>query len=352
MVEAGLVRALCVKLPSLGALALEVLPGGAEATAVVKLSTNCSMVVKTTHPRLAAEEVAQIERINAALPGTCPSILHAETDRGIYVTEFVHGATLEQLIQQSEDEDGSTVLKAIHPSIWVLRHLHFETRRPYESSYHETIVVKRLRSILHCRSTTDNLKRLTYLDIESYYLAMWDRGLVGENDKTLSDHLSFVVSKYLECLPETESLIHGDPHFGNIVLHQQKPVFIDPRVTWDDVENPKPGYFDPLYDIACVAHSLIANVIIERAHELVESVESRRRFLLVGQRLLDAYVGREPTEAEQVRFLTYLLCSLSGNLKYSRWTPTTETFWLTLNFLDMLGSAIAQLNAVTGVTDI
>jgi hypothetical protein len=100
LLQSKLAATLCQKLPELGAVALEVLPNGAEAMSIVKLSAHCNMVAKTIAPQAAEEEVAQIRRINAVLPGTCPRILHVEREMGLYVTEFLPGETLEQKLRR------------------------------------------------------------------------------------------------------------------------------------------------------------------------------------------------------------------------------------------------------------
>lgn len=52
--------------------------------------------------------------------------------------------------------------------------------------------------------------------------------------------------------PATMCMIHGDPHFGNIIMDEQGPVFIDPRGSFGG----KDLYGVPEYDIAKVHLSL------------------------------------------------------------------------------------------------
>lgn len=323
------------KLPSLCRLRLETLCGGAEARLVVKVDAYCSVVVKAIRSRLAAEEVAHIKRMNAALPGICPPVVHFDTDRGIYATEFAPGRTLERRLRDSLiDVTGTGHFELVAPCLVALRQLHLATQRRYASSYHDVIVANRLSKILGSDLTTKNLAALTDLDIETYYVTAWATGRTQSG--SLRTAMSRVLERYSAFLPDVEALIHGDPHLGNIIMEEATPTFIDPRVTWDDTPNPDPGYFDPLYDVACMAHSIFANLILLAPRDLLESVKARRALIANSIGILDNYTRQKTTRGQRVRFITYLICSLSGNLKYSRWTPTTETFWLTLNFLDLL----------------
>jgi hypothetical protein len=102
------------------------------------------------------------------------------------------------------------------------------------------------------------------------------------------------------------------------------------------VKSRSEGYFDPLYDVACLAHSVVANVMLETCAELCKQPDRRQWLIDSARGLLDMYLQRQATTGERVRFITYLICSLSGNLKYPRWTPNKDTFWLTLNFIDRL----------------
>lgn len=101
LTEAHLLFTIREKLPSLCRLRLEEICGGAEAGTVVKVDAHCSVVVKAIRSRLAAEEVAHIRRMNAAIPGTCPPVVYFEADRGIYATEFASGETLERQLRDS-----------------------------------------------------------------------------------------------------------------------------------------------------------------------------------------------------------------------------------------------------------
>jgi len=341
LLQPKLAATLCQKLPELGALALEVLPSGAEAMSIVKLSANCSMVAKTITPQLAEEEVAQIRRINSVLPGTCPRILHVERESGLYVTEFLPGETLEHQLRQHVRGFGAQLAEEIlGPSLLILRRLHNVSRRPYGSSYHKIIVEKRLAEILNCHATTDNLRALSALNLETFYLTAGHEPLARRGVRHLSEALSQVVDVYLANLPNSESLIHGDPHLGNIICQGDSIKFIDPRVTWDQIKNGSEGHFDPLYDVACLAHSVIANVILETIDELFEQLEKRQKLIDCALGLLGIYLQRKATTGEHVRFVIYLICSLSGNLKYPKWTPNENTFWLTLNMIDRLQRGI------------
>ncbi|SUA90895.1 aminoglycoside phosphotransferase family protein [Pandoraea pulmonicola] len=335
LMESHLLFTVREKLPSLCRLRLETLCGGAEATTVVKVDAYCSVVVKAIRSRLAAEEVAHIKRMNAALPGICPPVVYFEADRGIYATEFAPGKTLERQLRDSViDVTGIGHFQLVAPCLLALRQLHLATQRRYASSYHDAIVAKRLSKILRSDLTTKNLAAFTDLDIETYYVTAWATGRT--QSCSLRTAMSRVLERYSAFLPDVEALVHGDPHLGNIIMEKATPIFIDPRVTWDDTPNPDPGYFDPLYDLACMVHSIFANLILLAPRDLLESVKARRALIANSVRILDTYTRQKTTQAQRVRFITYLICSLSGNLKYSRWTPTTEAFWLTLNFLDLL----------------
>ncbi len=349
LLQPKLAATLCQKLPELGALALEVLPSGAEAMSVVKLSANCSMVAKTIAPQAAEEEVAQIRRINSVLPGTCPRILHVERESGLYVTEFLPGETLEQKLRRHVCGFGAQLVEEIlGPSLLILRTLHNVSRRPYGSTYHRIIVEKRLAEILNCHATTKNLRDQSPLDIERFYLTAGHEPLARAGARHLSEALSRLVDVYLANLPNSESLIHGDPHLGNIICQGDSIKFIDPRVTWDQVKNGAEGHFDPLYDIACLAHSAIANVILETFDELFEQHEKRQKLIDCALDVLGMYLQREATTGEHVRFVVYLICCLSGNLKYSKWAPNKITFWLTLNMIDRLQRGIPTMTQQPG----
>jgi hypothetical protein len=176
--------------------------------------------------------------------------------------------------------------------------------------------------------------------MESFYLSTSHEPSARAGGRHLSDAFSRVVDAYLANLPNSESVIHGDPHLGNIICRGDSIKFIDPRVTWDQVKSRSEGYFDPLYDVACLAHSVIANVILETFDELFEQPEKRQELINSALGLLGTYLQREAAAGECVRFITYLICSLSGNLKYPRWTPNKYTFWLTLNAIDRLQRGI------------
>lgn len=75
-----------------------------------------------------------------------------------------------------------------------------------------------------------------------------------------------------ELLPESSSVVHGDPHLRNMLRRVDgTPCFIDPRTVWDGRRRRDEGRGDPTYDFATLLHS------IWPMSSVLHSVESGRR---------------------------------------------------------------------------
>jgi hypothetical protein len=259
-----------------------------------------------------------------------------------YVMEYINGETLQQYFHKChitlyEENIKTLMFKAIDK----IKELHNATKENYTSGFHNTIVSKRLSTILSCPIIANHFKdikpdgedlKCTYSELKHYSII--HNGEIVNREPRKAYERS--IKKYSRYLPKYESLIHGDPHFGNIMydLQSDQIFFIDPRSSWDQEKNQKTGYFDPLYDIAAICHSFVANDNITREHHNSIHYELKQihvdeqtlslfeDYKTVFQQALKHYLSREAEKGELVRFLIYLACSLSGTMRYSIWAPS------------------------------
>ena len=333
---------IAARFQNLHSLSSEKLLAGEEAHSVTKYSSNFSMVMKIIAPRTAKEEIQQITRLNEALSGISPSILYSDPDAGMYITTYAPGEALEKKIARLEfHRDRESIISHVSGPLAFLKSLHEATRRPYSGQYHEVIVEKRITGILHNPETLKNLSLHGWLSAEGFFRNFSNMHEARPVSTSLQEHFAKIAEMYATQLPRTESLIHGDPHFGNILVEGDSVVFIDPRVTWDQCENSNAGYFDPLYDVACVAHSLLANATEKKGCLSAAEVTTAEALLATACEFLPVYLQRPPTYAEQIAFLAYLACCISGNLKYPKWTPSKESLWLTLYLVRSISKKIS-----------
>jgi thiamine kinase-like enzyme len=332
--DIALANQIFARFQGLHALSSEKLPTGEEAHSITRYLSSFSIVMKVIAPQTAKEEVQQLTRLNAAVPGISPQILYSDFDQGLYITTYAEGDTLEKKIADAEFSFDAEKLKSlISPSACLLRNLHEVTARPYDCEYHKVIVEKRIAEILQHPETLKNLRSHTNASVETFYRDFSPANETISTPTSLQDDLEGLAEIYKDNPPKIEALIHGDPHFGNIIVNGDKVTLIDPRITWDRCENKKSGYFDPLYDVACLAHSLLANMILARSDILFSDAKKREVLCRIAYEALPLYLQRPPTDGECANYLTYLACCMSGNLKYPRLTPSAKAFWLTLHFI-------------------
>jgi peroxiredoxin len=68
--------------------------------------------------------------------------------------------------------------------------------------------------------------------------------------------LTWLASRVDRIAPQEGALIHGDPHFRNMLFRDDdEPMLIDPRTVWDGRAVTDPGFGDPAYDFATLLHS-------------------------------------------------------------------------------------------------
>lgn len=339
----ALASQIAARFQSLHALSSEKLMAGEEAYSITKYSSNFSMVMKIISPQTAKEEIQQIRRLNLALPGISPEILYSDPDAGMYITTYAEGETLEKKISRPEFVlNLESAVSLVSGALLLLRRLHEATSRPYSGKYHEVIVEKRISRILRDPKTLKNISLHGASDAEVFFRNFSTGYGLFSTSSLLQEDFEKIAFIYARQLPKAESLIHGDPHFGNILAHEDAVVLIDPRITWDQSENKNAGYFDPLYDVACVAHSLVANEIKKNDGPSSPRMAASELLLAIACEFLSVYLQRAPTHAEQKAYLAYLACCMSGNLKYPRWTPSKESLWLTLHFIKSISEKISK----------
>jgi len=321
----------------------EIVPGEeAVRIALIKSIQGRRYVAKSATQRRAFEETLIMVKSNFACPGVFPDVIqvHLQGEPG-YVMEHVPGSSLQEIFHRSADPARDPAVRSgIEAALRRISELHAASREAYTSQFHETIVVGRLRLILECpliQFRIDDLEgassSFAFKDLRSFELI----GGVGEG-VTPASLCARATQAFVAHAPTHESLIHGDPHFGNIMVDQTSGAvsFIDPRCTWDGVENQKSGYFNPLYDAAAICHSFFANANIRsRIRTEIDRRERTIRVSKVAREIFEThfdsamaslkhYLGRDPLPAEIVRFVTYLACSLSGTMRYRIWTPCLD----------------------------
>jgi hypothetical protein len=329
--EIELLKSLGSRFAELGYLTLERMDPGAEAKALTKIVARGEFVLKAIDETKAKEEVRHIARIEALVPGFFPRLIHSQLDAGLYAIEFVAGVPLESLLSLPLIAEAKPDLSGpLAVALQRLKHLHDTSRRPYSGSYHKVIVDHRLRSVPLCQVIGKRFAELN--NVPGASAQSWSD---CARSLSLTSALICTASRYARVLPTGESLIHGDPHLGNIIARKEGGVcFIDPRVTWDRIKNPRAGYFDPLYDVACVAHSIMANAIVRFTGTCDPQAVAESAMLETLQAwahaTVETYLSRRPNEAEATRFTVYLACALLGNLRYAQWTPSQRSFASTI----------------------
>ncbi|MCD1260551.1 phosphotransferase [Paenibacillus athensensis] len=330
---------------------LHELAPGLEATSlkVITDTDGRCWVIKTIDEHRAYEEASLIIKSNQLLKKSVqakpifPEIAEMKLGKiSSYTMAYIQGETLEQyfqsLINPMLDEQMTRLtLEAVKK----IKLLHAVSTDRYSSDYHKVIVQRRLEIILTCpmiihhietrlASQTDELRQFRFEQLQHFNLLF-----NNETHPTSRNLYDAAVQLYERNAPLMESLIHGDPHFGNIIWDQvnQDLIFIDPRCTWDNKSNTKTGYFDPLYDIASICHSFISNDHI--GYEIYHDIDAANQVIHVADQalhkfelylnrslwVLQTYLGREPQPDELVRFIVYVACSLSGTMRYITWAP-------------------------------
>lgn len=332
-VDAIVLSELGSRFAELGYLTLESIKPGAEARTVTKVTARVELVLKLIDETKAEEEIAQIARIARHVPNFFPRLLPVRLPAGLYATEFVPGTPLDSALDFSVAFDGGRepVPWQLSLALAQLRSLHVASRRAYSSAYHEVIVYHRARSVPDCPRISARFAALQAPGLQNPF--PWP---ASELSRDLARALAAARIRYDQIQPRFESLLHGDPHMGNIIAKPDRTLyFIDPRVSWDGIANSIAGYFDPLYDCACVAHSFIANAILQaRSARGPDTGDPPGRLLQSMSRSADAvlrdYLAGPPNEGEETRYLVYAACALLGNLRYPKWTPDLQAFQATV----------------------
>lgn len=321
------------------------LPPGDEAryVALIRSQTGRRYVAKFSDPQLTFDELHLIMRANFVCPGVFPKITQAQFHDGAgYIMEHIDGPSFHEVYRGIKSHKNYAIQPLLVEALKKIRGMHFASSESYTSLFHNNIVVNRLRTIFFCPLIQ---RRADLLSTKKEKVDV--SALSALNIKNVPEHSTAVglahraISAYLQNLPTTESLIHGDPHFGNIMTESPTNAvyFIDPRCTWDGNRNSKLGYFDPLYDVAAIYHSLFANYnIIQDVHDKPaftdngiifpqRTVNSFDEIFGLSLEGLSEYLERRPTESEKTRFIVYLACSLSGTMRYKIWTPTMQSLY-------------------------
>ena len=326
--------------PSLFQFEREIIPGEEAVRIALVISPHGKRyVAKSATPHRTFEETLIMMKSNFACPGVFPAVMQVHfRDESGYVMDHVAGSSLQEMFHAAADPMGDQgVQRCIAAALTRIGELHAASRDAYTSMFHETIVVGRLEIILRCPLIQQRFDDLEGASVAPVFEALRNFELIGATREgtTPAALCALTTQAFLSHLPTHESLIHGDPHFGNILVeHLTGAVsFIDPRCSWDGKPNHKAGYFDSLYDVAAICHSLFANANVRtpvptevdrRERTICLTDDARKRFSTYfgfAMSSLRHYLDRDPTSSEVVRFVTYLACSLSGTMRYQIWTP-------------------------------
>lgn len=297
-------------------------------------------VIKSIDKLRAFEEAVQMIRGSQKIKEIFPRIIHLDLgDIPFYTMEYIKGESLQDYIQRLNTPLEENELRAIIISSQnKLKLLHECTLEKYTSNYHNVIVNSRLENIFSCNLINLHTKNSLNLPVAYPRLKKYSLLSQGKTSPSIEKIAETATQIYMSHLPDHESIIHGDPHLGNIIYNSNNNSlrYIDPRVMWDNIQNTKTGYFDPLYDIAVINHSLITNHILtavspykldikEKLIHITTSMDDLfQTYLKLSMDNLKCYLSREPKKGETIRYLTYIACSLSGCMRYRLWAPSAE----------------------------
>jgi len=333
----------CKNLINSNVISTKELAKGAEAKAIYKMRFPNSIIIKYIDNGHAKDESFLISLANQYVEHLFPLLIYNGVNDDYYILEYIEGQNLQtKFVNEFCLLNKNPQQELIFKSIDRLRELHISSKSNYISNYHETIVDYRLDRIFDSPRINSRFRTLGNYSINGLYELenFIIRDSNGNSIHKLRDKLEEAISLYNQYLPRYESVIHGDPHLGNIIAARDGSiVFIDPRVKWDGVENNRRGYFDPLYDIACICHSVISVSIINYAKVWDFDINENDRVITFTEDASDCiklhqswvteillyYLQRPPKLGELIRYKIYLICCLVGNLQYLEWTPTIDT---------------------------
>jgi len=169
---------------------------GAEAQRIIKLTSSTgNFIIKKIEPQKAQEEAGHIKLINGLYPSFFPKMHALDSKQGVYIIDYIDGASLDSIIKFEAKAEFSLPNKdIIFKAIEHLSVLHNRTNRAYTSNYHEVIVIKRMNDIINCpivntHSSKINVKFLCEIEIFN---------------SLFYNYLNKALSVYKKILPEKE----------------------------------------------------------------------------------------------------------------------------------------------------
>jgi len=300
---------------------------GFEARSILLVDSDKPLIFKFIDGNKSEQESSHINLVNSVTPGFFPKVLYESSgDNNFYALEYINGSSLydsvksDLLLKELESQ------QYVKVSLLKLKVLHDLTRQAGTEGYDywKIIVNDRLDAFLsdtyHCLFETFCSKDLIK-DISS---------ISETNNIDIHSVIGQAKTFFIENSPTELSLIHGDSHLRNILFSGGEPVFIDPRVEWDSKPNKNTGFFDPLYDVACLCHSLIIEDMVQRsiAGESFINDEMKvtdgaqaltQHYLYLAQQVIRIYMDEIDIKPNQfLHYMIYLSCSLLGCLKYKQ----------------------------------
>lgn len=340
---------------------------GADSALIAQIETPVrSVVVKAGPAAIVKNEVQFIRRVERELPDELSLFpkqfgLVEQGDVAAALMEAADPKTLDEHLFTDLDRSqlGDDFLEKLGPFLDLLTALHEVSAQSGIPEVGPYVYRDRFTSV----TTTDGFKQASAhafpeVSIDDVLESDW-AGSDGTHLRGLRPLAARLVPWTDTLVPESNSIVHGDPHLKNMLsTNEGRPVFIDPRTVWDGNRRRDEGRGDPAYDFATLFHSIWPMSAILQAVECgtrtpaTDIVREGTRFRFniawpasdsyrrLESKLVDliAKTGEIPSYVARARLYVGTANALVGWLRYPDAVPTRDswasTYIAALHFLD------------------